>query len=129
MSEPITGKKQMVGVPDCPKRLSEDASLHFVQGLTTRTRQHVARWQVCPHTMRTFIAGPHGPTLIHFVVDSAPPHGSHSWRLFALTSLSGIELLHAAPPANVHSGTPFASAIDRLFLTVSNTHRRRFFMA
>jgi len=112
----------MLSLPDSLKRLSEDASFRFVQWLSTCTEQRVARWQVCPHTMRTFIAGPHGPMLIQFVVNSAP-QGPRSWRLFTITSSSGIELLRTTPPANAHADTPFVSAIDVLFLTVSNTHR------
>lgn len=108
----------MLGLPDSLKRLSEDASLRFVQWLTSRTQQGVAQWQVWPHRMRTFIAGPNGPMLIQFVVDSAP-QGPHTWRLFSITSSSGIELLRAAPPATVHAGTQLASAIDVLFQTAS----------
>ena len=113
----------MIGIPDSLKRLSEDASLHFVQWLTTCTQKHVVRWQVCLHTMRTFIAGPHGPMLIQFVVDSAP-HGSQSWHLLTFTSASGIELLRAAPPPTDQAYPSVASAIDLLFRTVSNTQLR-----
>lgn len=118
----------MFGLPDSLRRLSEEASFHFVQWLTTRTQQRVAVWQVCPHRMSTFIAGPHGPMLIQFVVSSAP-QDPHSWRLFTITSSSGIELLRATPTANVHTGPPLASAIDVLFLIVSNTPRSPFFVS
>ena len=108
----------MARLPDSLKPLSEDGSLHFVQWLTTCTRQHFARWQVCSDRMRTFIAGAHGPMLIQFVMNSAP-QDTHNWRLFTITSPSGIELLHATRPANAQIGPLFASAIDVLFQTVS----------
>jgi len=107
----------MLGRQDSLKGLSQDASLHFVQWLTTRTKQRFASWQVWHHGMRTFIAGPRGPMLVQFV-GSSPPY---SWRLFTITSSSGIELLRATPPVNVHAVSLFTSAIDMLFLTISNT--------
>jgi hypothetical protein len=112
-------------LPGSLKWLSEDASLHFVQWLTACAQQCFARWQVCPHTMRTFVAGPHGPMLIQFFVDSAPL-GLQSWRLLTITSSSGVELFRDSAPANAKIGSRLASAIDMLFLAVSNTRPRRF---
>jgi len=110
----------MLGLPDSLKQLSEDASLHFVQWLITRTQQRFATWQLCPYRMRTFIAGPHGPMLIQFVVNSAP---QARWRLFTITSSCGIELLRATP-----ENAAFASAVDVLVLTISNTRRHPTFI-
>lgn len=112
----------MLGLRDSLKSLSKDASLCFVQWLTRRTQQRLVRWQVCPHRMMTFIAGLHGPMLIQFAVNSAP-QAPHSWHLFSITSSSGVELFRATPSASNPTQSPFVSAIDLLFLAISNVHR------
>jgi hypothetical protein len=63
--------------------------------------------------------------LLQFVVHSSPL-GLQSWRLFTITSSSGVELFRAAPLATAQTGPRLASAIDVLFLTVFNSRICRF---